>query len=148
MTRKILILLPLVAIFSLPYFCNAQCKYFGQKMCVKYLDDYRHNGQNNSAAIAQGETAELNMIFYKGHDYRLVFCAEEHLGQLAIVISDTKGNVVFDNSQQDMAWHWDFSMQSTQRFIIKVTATQSDEAMEGCITISLGVKPSIKKGFN
>lgn len=129
----------------------AQCKFFGAKMCDRYLtEDYRSNGQSNTAAMTPGETATLQMVFYKGHDYRLVFCSEEHLGQLGIKVKSATGEVLFNNAEHDMSFHWDFSMQKTQRFIIEVSAPDGDpnQAMEGCVAISTGVRPSIAKGFN
>jgi len=128
-----------------------QCKFFGSKMCERYLGkEYNSTGQANSASMAAGETATLQMIFYKGHDYRLVFCSEEHLGQLSIKIKSTSSEILFDNAEHDMAFNWDFTMEKTQRFIIEVFApgNNEEEAMEGCVAISTGVRPSIAKGFN
>ena len=132
---------------------NAQtpCKFFGSKMCNRYVEaEYRSNGQTNSASMAGGESATLQMVFYKGHDYRLVFCAEEHLGELSIKIKGSDGEKLFDNSEHEMATYWDFTMKKTQRFIIEVSAPglSEDEVMEGCVAISVGVRPSVAKGFN
>ena len=139
-----------IMVIGAPIASLAQCHFFGQKMCVRYLEDYSSNGQNNTASMAQGETTHLQMIFYKSHDYRLVFCSEEHLGELGIKITTSKGEVLFDNADHDMAFHWDFSMKRTQRFIIEVTAPggSEEDAMDGCVAIALGVRPSIHKGFN
>lgn len=129
---------------------NAQCKFFGAKMCDRYLtSEYRSNGQSNTASMSGGENATLQMVFYKGHDYRLVFCAEEHLGELGIKIKSTKGEVLFNNAEHDMEFYWDFTMNKTQRFIIEVNAPgMGEEVMEGCVAVSLGVRPSVAKGFN
>lgn len=133
---------------------SAQCEGYGYKQCVKYLDkDYKSNGQSNSAAISPGEITKVNMVFYKGYDYRVVFCAEEHLGQLGIKVYNTKGKekgeLLFDNSQHENAFHWDFTMKATQRLVIEVTATgaEGEEVADGCVTIALGLRNSVQKGF-
>lgn len=134
---------------------SAQCEGYGYKQCVKYLEkEYKSNGQSNSAAISPGETTKVNMVFYKGYDYRVVFCAEEHLGQLSIKVYNTKGKekgeLLFDNSQHENAFHWDFTMKATQRLIIEVSAPGAEgeeEVAEGCVTIALGLRNSVQKGF-
>ncbi|PCJ89886.1 MAG: hypothetical protein COA57_00810 [Flavobacteriales bacterium] len=148
--NRIIALLALGFVMHLPFTSFSQCKFFGQKMCSRYLDTYKSNGQDNTASMGPGETATIQMIFYKGHDYRLVFCSEEHLGELGIKIKSSRGDVLFDNADHDMSFHWDFTMKRTQRFIIEVIAAgmSEEEAMEGCVAIAVGVTPSIHKGFN
>lgn len=138
-------------------YASAQCEGYGYKQCVKYLEkEYKSNGQSNSAALSPGETTKVNMVFYKGYDYRVVFCAEEHLGQLGIKVYNTKGKnkgeLLFDNSQHENAFHWDFTMKATQRLIIEVTSPglegeEEEAAAEGCVTIALGLRNSVQKGF-
>lgn len=147
--------LAVILISGSALFASAQCEGYGYKQCVKYLDkEYKSNGQSNSAALSPGETTKVNMVFYKGYDYRVVFCAEEHLGQLAIKVYNTKGKnkgeLLFDNSQHENAFHWDFTMKATQRLVIEVSspgAEGEEEAMEGCVTIALGLRNSVQKGF-
>ena len=150
MNKLVSLLFFIIGLTSFSDVVIAQCADYGSKDCVKYLDDYHPNGQINTASLLPGESAKVQMIFYRGHDYRLVFCSEEHLGELAIKVMTSKGDVLFDNSEHDMDTHWDFSMKATQRFIIEVTSTNPDEEelMEGCVAISVGVRPSVKKGFN
>lgn len=135
-------------------FASAQCEGYGYKQCIKYLDkDYKSNGQSNSAILSPGETTKVNMVFYKGYDYRLVFCAEEHLGPLSIKVyttkGKTKGELLFDNSQHENAFHWDFTMKATQRLVIEVSAQtpEGEDALDGCVTIALGLRNSAQKGF-
>ncbi len=137
------------------FYASAQCEGYGYKQCVKYLDnEYKSNGQSNSAILSPGETTKVNMVFYKGYDYRIVFCAEEQLGQLAIKVYNTKGRdkgeLLFDNSQHENAFHWDFTMKATQRLVIEVSSTPpegEEELEEGCVTIALGLRNSSQKGF-
>lgn len=144
-----------VIFMSCASYALAQCEGYGYKQCVKYLEkEYKSNGQSNSAALSPGETTKVNMVFYKGYDYRVVFCAEEHLGQLAIKVYNTKGKdkgeLLFDNSQHENAFHWDFTMKATQRLIIEVSAPGlegEEEVSEGCVTIALGLRNSVQKGF-
>lgn len=145
-----------VIIFSCTLsFASAQCEGYGYKQCLKYLDkQYKSNGQSNSAIVTPGEVTKVNMVFYKGYDYRVVFCSEEHLGQLSIKVYSTKGKekgeLLFDNAQHENAFHWDFTMKATQRLIIEVSSPGmegEEEVMEGCVTIALGLRNSAQKGF-
>ncbi len=148
------VLLPLFAIVLISFSAPAQCEGYGYKQCVKYLEkEYKSNGQSNSASLSPGETTRVNMVFYKGYDYRVVFCGEEHLGQLVIKAYKAKGKetaeVIFDNSQHENAFHWDFTMKATQRVIIEVSSpgNEGEEQAEGCVTIALGLRNSTQKGF-
>lgn len=128
---------------------DPQCRFFGSGQCDSYLDDFKSNGQMNNAAVSPGESVSLNMVFYKGHDYRLVLCTEEHLGDVAWRVETSKGDVLFNNEDSDYAMMWDFSMQKTARFVLKVDIPGEDdeEAVDGCIALSVGLKPSVKRGF-
>lgn len=103
----------------------------------------------NNAAVSPGESVSLNMVFYSGHDYRLVLCADEHLGEVEWTVETSKGEILFNNLENDNTLYWDFTMKKTSRFVIRVNIPGEDdeEALDGCVALSVGLKPSIKKGF-
>lgn len=142
----------LIVLLAVTGYVFPQCAGYAQKWCPKQLADgaYQPSPQLLTAAMGQGESTKINMNFFKGHDYRLVFCAEEHLGNLGVKVMSSKGEVLFNNADHDNAIFWDFSMKSSQRLVIEVTApgASEQEVMEGCVAIAVGLKPSIKKGFN
>ncbi len=126
-----------------------QCKRFVEKRCKVFWDDYVPNPQNILAELETGQTSELNMIFYRGHDYRVILCGEEHLGDLRFKILSSKGDVLFDNQEYDMTQEWDFTMSTTKRLIIEVTAPGGggDFVESGCVAVMIGLRPTPKKGF-
>lgn len=134
-------------------FSQSACKGFARKYCKQPKDEYIPNPQMMDAELAMGETAETQMLFYKGHDYRIFICAEETLGDVHFKIKTSTGDVLFDNQEYDMTPVWDFSMTSTKRLILEIgtegAASESDDAFSetGCVSIMVGYKYSTQGGF-
>ena len=68
------------------------CNYFHTKYCQPSENDmFKLNGQSKSALFSKGQTSELNIIVYKGQDYRISLCMDENLGsQIQFKIYETK----------------------------------------------------------
>ncbi|MDF1672365.1 MAG: hypothetical protein P1U41_02605 [Vicingaceae bacterium] len=68
------------------------CNYFHTKYCNPSENDmFKLNGQSKSALFAKGQTSELNIIVYKGQDYRISLCMDENLGaQIQFKVYETK----------------------------------------------------------
>lgn len=68
------------------------CNYFHSKYCQPSENDmFKLNGQSKSALFAKGQTSELNIIVYKGQDYRISLCMDENLGaQIHFKVYETK----------------------------------------------------------
>ena len=68
------------------------CNYFHSKYCQPSENDmFKLNGQSKSALFAKGQTSELNIIVYKGQDYRISLCMDENLGaQIQFKVYETK----------------------------------------------------------
>lgn len=80
-------------IVSLPAISFGQyCNYFHTKYCQPSENDmFKLNGQSKSALFAKGQTSELNIIVYKGQDYRISLCMDENLGsQMTFKVYETK----------------------------------------------------------
>lgn len=80
---KVLKTITLTALLSL-LFVNVDAQYcnnFHRKFCNASDNGFfKYNGQSKSALFAKGKTSELNIIVYKGQDYRISLCADEILG--------------------------------------------------------------------
>lgn len=130
---------------------QSPCRGFAKKYCRIDLGDFIHNGQALSAEINTGESAEIGMVFYNKHDYRIIVCSEDHLGEVSFKILDAKGNVLFDNRDHGMTPFWDFGMTATKRLVIEVSApsfSSGDDALDsGCVALIIGHKISALKGF-
>lgn len=124
----------------------AQCKSFITKKCMPKMAPYTHNGQLNSTSLMEGETAELLMTFYSGQNYRILVCAQQVLGQARFKLLDSQRNVVFDSKENAYSESWDFSVKSTQQFVIQVSIPKPDDApgafvQSGCVAVLVGFKP-------
>ena len=65
----------LATIFSVASY--GQCKRFTKKNCLPDLAPFTHNGQLTSAVFNAGETADIEMTFNAGKEYRIIACSQE-----------------------------------------------------------------------
>jgi hypothetical protein len=129
----------------IPIAAGGQCKSFVKKQCLPMVAPYTHNGQLNTAMMAAGQTAELQMTFYSGQEYRILICGQEALGKLWFRLVDANKNEVFNSKNQKNSPNvWDFKMKSTQQISIEIHAPESDSPNElvpsGCVSLLVGFK--------
>jgi hypothetical protein len=131
----------LVLSFSINAF--SQCRSVAKKQCFPQLAPYTQNGQFNSAKLGPGETAEIQMTFYAGQNYRLMVCAEGVLGDVTFKVSSADKQELY-NSRKTDAKIWDFNVAATQQLIVLVEVPPSDSQTkivpEGCVSIIVGFK--------
>lgn len=128
---------------ALPFFLMAQCNEYTKKKCIPMLTPYTFNGQVNNAILTQGETAELQLTFYKDQEYRILVMGEDNLGEIQFQLFDTDLNLLYDNSEEDYTNTWDFMVESTDEFIIRVTIPKNktiSETESGCVSILVGFR--------
>jgi hypothetical protein len=121
----------------------AQCNAFTKKKCMPGLSPYVHNGQLNSAALNAGETAELELTFYSGQEYRVLICAQEILGDVYYKLKDKNNKVVYDSKEQ-RSNTFDFNVKSTQQLMLEVIVPASNAPnklnINGCVSVLIGFK--------
>lgn len=139
--RSALFALCLLLIFH--FTGKAQCKTLAKKQCFPQLSPFTQNGQFNSTRLAPGETAEVQMTFYSGKNYRLLICAEGVLGDVNFKVTDTDKQELYNSKKADTK-SWDFNVASTQQLFIFVEVPPSDAPTkiipEGCVSILVGFK--------
>ncbi len=146
MTKKgILYISILVSLLALPNVLNAQCKQFAKNTCKGGLDPYQHDGNYHAALLIEGEEAELYKTFYSDRDYRIGVCGAQNLDRIEFKVIDSRsGKVLYDNSQHDYEWKWDFKLESSQqlKIMVKVLVPEGnvEEPEEGCVAIMFGSK--------
>ena len=122
---------------------SAQCKAVAKKQCFPSLAPYIQNGQFNSAVLASGESAEVQLVFYAGQAYRLIVCSEAVLGDVTFKVLDSEHNELY-NSKKEASNTWDFKMSSTQQLIVVVevpVSTSPNKIIpQGCVSIITGNK--------
>jgi hypothetical protein len=139
---------------------TGDCSGFHENSCKKLPGNFERNGQSKSALFAVGDTSELRLVAYKGHDYRIDICKDEETFSNEIrfrildhemkretrVELDTSGFnnerdtvtsyekkevVLYDNKKDDNAKSLEFSNpDKTRRMTIQVIAT-GESSMSG-----------------
>lgn len=141
----ILVFLISIGVSLTPGFSWAQCKGMAKK-CVPGLSPYIYTGQLNSTNLFAGESAELVMAFTGGQQYRIMACGQEGLGQLRIVIFNSKKQVVFNNKDYNFMQYWDLKVEATDDYTVQVTVPQpknqtpGELAPNGCVAVLVGFK--------
>jgi hypothetical protein len=132
-----------ICVFCLQNFSLAQCNEYTKKECIPQLNPYTFNGQLNNAVLSQGETAELQLTFYKDQEYRVLVKGEDQLGKIQFQLFDTEYNLLYDNADEDHTSLWDFMVESTDDFIIRVLVPENIKTQEmesGCVSILIGFR--------
>jgi len=143
-TKKGILLFAILAgLVLLPSALNAQCKQFAKNTCKSGLDPYQHDGNYHAALLIEGEEAELYKTFYSDRLYRIGVCGAPNLSQIEFKVVDTRsGKVLYDNSEHEYDWKWDFRLESSQqlKIMVKVLVPDGmvDEPEEGCVAIMFG----------
>lgn len=121
----------------------AQCNQFTKKKCIPQLTPFVHNGQLNSASLGAGETAELELTFYGGQEYRILVCAQDIFKGVHFILKDKSGKELF-NSKDKSEQYWDFKVSSTQQLTLEVVTeaseNQSGMVESGCVSVLVGFK--------
>ena len=141
MTIKTTLLI--ICLFALPTVLSAQCNEYTKKECIPQLTPYTFNGQLNNAVLSEGETAELQLTFYKDQEYRILVEGEDSLGKIQFQLYDTDYNLLYDNADEDHTNLWDFMVESTDDFVIRVLVPNDEfkEQIEsGCVSILVGFR--------
>ncbi|MFA9371055.1 MAG: hypothetical protein ACERIH_05045 [Labilibaculum antarcticum] len=128
---------------ALPAILFAQCNEYTKNECIPQLTPYTFNGQINNAVLSEGETAELQLTFYKDQEYRILVEGENNLGKIQFQLFDTDYNLLYDNSEEDHTNLWDFMVENTDDFIIRIVIPedqQKNKVESGCVSILIGFR--------
>lgn len=144
MRKSLKILIPAILLSFTLVNVNGQCKGFAKKMCKLELIPYIHDGNYHAAVLTEGEEAELYKTFTKGQKYRLAVCSADILPGIEFKIYDAYKNVLFDNTEHNMANVWDFELESSQQLKIAVKVPVGNPEAEypnsGCVSIMFGLQ--------
>ena len=139
--RKLYILTLIVALAA-PIISSAQCKGFVKKQCLPVLENYTPSDKYNSLRMVQGEEADMYLVFVENHDYRVVICTQEIIGDVDYQVLTDNGQVIFSSAKSEGKNYFDFSATSTMKLqvVIKVPDNESAGGMmhEGCVTVMIG----------
>lgn len=143
---KNLYILSLLVTLGLPIVGNAQCKLFVKKQCIPAMENYTPSDKYNSLKMVQGEEADIYLVFTANHDYRVLICSQDILGDIEYEIQTDRGQVIFSSAEAEGRSSFDFSTTSTQKLhvVIKVPEGESSTGLmhEGCVTVMIGSRAS------
>ncbi len=90
------------------------------KFCAQHIpSDYISDGQVYQTPIASDETAEFNVTFYGGSQYRIAACSGLEDGNLVFTVYDKDRNELFCSKNNKNTPFWDFKFSSTVDCIIE-----------------------------
>ncbi|MFN3875874.1 MAG: hypothetical protein ACK4L7_08190 [Flavobacteriales bacterium] len=169
--KHILVSAAAAAPFAMASAQTPDCANYHKFNCQRAADArFSLNGQSRSAAVKVGEETELNIIVYRGQDYRISVCHDEKIlgEQLAIRLVEKvrmpkpgaqnefmeAEKVLWDNTEHDMAASIEFTCTSTKRIAVEVNAPGTAERKGrradldiGCVGILIEHMPSPSVGF-
>lgn len=148
LTKYIAIFLLLIALAFVNTDVNAQCKRYTKKHCLPSLAPYQHNGKLTSAVFNPGETADLEVTFNSGKEYRVLVCSQDLIGQVQFKILDKTRKILFESEEGTENPYWDFKVENTQQLIIHIEVPKLDDQKSqitqltpnGCVSIMIGFK--------
>ena len=72
------VLIFMIAMMGTALFAQNDCNNYHKFNCPRSSDkEFSLNGQSKSAMVTIGESTDLNIIVYRGQDYRISFCSEK-----------------------------------------------------------------------
>ena len=175
--RSVLVAAAVVTLLPLITMAQGPCTDYHKFNCNRASDKrFSVNGQSKSAAVQVGQETELNIIVYRGQDYRISLCSDAKvLGEsLAIRLVEKVRQakpgtaadsdemeyeelekVLWDNTEHEMAQTVEFSCTSTKRIAVEVVAAggeasgkKSGKAFDiGCVGILIEHMPTPGLGF-
>ncbi len=138
-------LIALVALISLPFAAQAQCRAFVKNNCQVAMLPYKFNETFNAAQLAPGEEAEVDLTFFSGQEYRLIICSHPILGEVNWNLSDATGQKLFESSADKPQHNFDFKVSTTQQLKVHIDVPEkpkggNDMLNVGCVGILVGYK--------
>ena len=89
---------------------SAQCKKYTKKLCLPSLNPFTHNGQLTSAVLIPGDSADVQMTFNAGKEYRILVCNQEQIGKIQFKVLDKSRKTLYESNPKESNPSWDFSL--------------------------------------
>jgi hypothetical protein len=127
---------------------QAQCKGFAKKYCLPSIAPFIHNGQLTNALFNPGDSADIEMSFNAGKEYRIVVCSQEMIGNVQFKVLDKTRKVLYKSDPDQTNPFWDFKVANTQPLIVQITVPPADNTKNpitrltpnGCVALLVGFK--------
>lgn len=170
------LLVAVLGLLPLAMVAQSPCAEYHKFNCDRSSDKrFSTNGQSKSAAVQVGQETELNIIIYRGQDYRISLCHDEKvLGEKLAMrlvekvrvakpdpgpdgkqVFEESEKVLWDNTEHEMSQEVEFSSTSTKRIAVELVAPGGAEDVKskgrsydiGCVGILIEHMPTPGLGF-
>lgn len=105
-------------------YSKPKCFDFHRFHCKKSTNVYyKLHEASRSALFVQGQTSQIPLEITNGRDYRVSFCLDSTLGSVVHfqLVDKYEGTVLYDNTKDNMAQEFEFTVIETRSLVIKVT---------------------------
>jgi hypothetical protein len=137
----------LIGLLCLTNTVSAQCRGFTKKRCFPSLSPYIHNGQLTSAILRPGDSADIDLIFNAGKEYKIVLCSQDQLGDVHFKILDQSRKVLYESTPEEKNPSWSFKVENTQQLIVQLKVPKMEKSNQrnnivpnGCVALLVGFK--------
>ena len=137
----------IIASFVFTTDAQGQCKRYTKKYCLPSLSPYMHNGQLTSAVLVPGDSADVQLTFNAGKEYRILVCNQEQIGNVQFKVLDKSRKILYKSDPKEANPSWDFKVENTQQFIIQLTVPAMKKSIQktnmvstGCVALLVGFK--------
>jgi hypothetical protein len=124
---------------------TAQCKGFTKKWCLPSLSPYVHNGQLTTAILNPGDSADIDLTFYGGKEYKLLICSQDQIGKVQFKVLDQSRKVLYTSIPDEKNPSWSFKMENTQQLIVQINVPKIEKTNQrinivpnGCVALLVG----------
>ena len=137
----------LIGLIALSGNVNAQCKGFTKKRCLPSLSPYMHNGQLTSAILKPGDSADIDLTFNAGKEYKILVCNQDQIGKVQFKILDQSRKVLYESNPEETNPSWSFKVENTQKLIVQLKVPKMEMNNQrtnlvpnGCVALLVGFK--------
>jgi len=120
----------------------AQCRDFAEEIIRTKMSPYVHDGTYNAVTMKDGQSIEINKVFYADKPYRMVICGSPGIPPVEFTVYDEGKNPLYKNSNNSAVW--DFTSTSSQKLFITIKVpvdkSASSKHLGGCVTVLFGMK--------
>jgi hypothetical protein len=135
----------LIGLMCLSGNVNGQCKRFTKKWCLPSLSPYVHNGQLTTAILNPGDSADIDLTFNAGKEYKIVICSQDQIGKVQFKVLDQSRKVLHTSDPNEKNPSWRFKLAHTQQLIVQLTVPKMEKTNQrnhlvpnGCVSLLIG----------
>ena len=104
--------------FLLTFYCGLAISQSNK--CPRPENSFASNGQEYMLLTSNSKAAKINVIFYPELKYKIKVCPENVKSIIEILITDSKGNLLYTNKDKGYTLNWGFTFQALMNASIEL----------------------------